>query len=226
MLILIFLALAAAGAVIAWFITANLLFSLIVAIIIFMFYYTFRKKLNAKWETKFPPAGVRTLYDDGRPHISCRGERVLLLVEDYVINVGLPEVKDHFLSILEAECTKLRQEFPVFGIREDYVRDHDFRFVVSCATYTGGENGMKKRYYEWMKDRDAMLFSGTVDNEDVFTRNITVTEPGGGPEHSCLLQILFDNVLPTTPEEAEKPLPKLQEVNGMYGRIRTPDNRE
>jgi hypothetical protein len=185
-----------AGAAFAYIISKSIWLTLAVIVAEAMIVRSLKPMVQAAWEHKHAPRKLSVLLESGTESQGTHGVKFLLMTQNVNFAPSIPEQRGLLNGLLQEGIDKLRTSSRIFDYRYSLVLEKGYPLQVSYSSCGRGTWQVRLCYFRWMKDFGLSSFNDGLENRDIFTLDMLITDPRSGCVNGAMLQAVFDRRLP------------------------------
>jgi len=182
----------------AYFITQDVLITLIIGVGILFFMKSLQPYLDLLYVKLFPMPQIKKLREVNMTEEAGRGVRIMAVSQFTEFDPSDTRSVELYDSIVGRAVEKLRESKPLFDLRYGTVLERELPMQYAFSVCGEKNSGTRKCYKAWLKEIKEKDFGIWKENSELFLHDDFFEDPATGEQRSSLVLFMFDSRLPKT----------------------------
>jgi len=184
--------------VLAYFITHNVLVTVIIAVGVLFFMRGLEPYINLLQFKLFPMPPINKVREVKMTEEAGRGVRIMVVSQFTEFDFSDSRSVELFDSIVARAVDKLKETKPLFALRYAAVCERELPMQYSFSVCGEKSSGTRRCYKGWLKAINEKDFGIWKENSELFLHDDFFDDPITGEQRSSLVLFMFDSRLPKT----------------------------
>ena len=180
-----------AAALISYFVSKNLLITVLATVAAVMIIRSFKPYMQYAWQKRHPSKQIKLIKEEGNTNSLSLGMQVLLLTQNVTYRTELAEELEKIWELINSGIEQLKETNAVFSYKYQFIKKRKFPMRFSYGSCGNSQLSVRMHYYEWIRKAGINQAKNLIEGKDIFTLDLIVKDKNG-VDQGALLQVMFD----------------------------------